>query len=261
MAIPKRTIERVTDGLKRFAPILQTQRDRDVSEADTVTVVKDLLSEVFGYDKYAELTSEHAIRGTFCDLAVQFDGKLRLLIEVKAIGSDLQDRHIKQSVDYAANQGIEWVVLTNGIEWVLFHVVFKKPIEKEEVVRINLLGIDPKKEGDLERLYLLTREGISKDALTEYRDRMDATSRFMVAAIILESDDVLNAIRREIRRCTDILIDRDDIVKVLREQVIKREVQEGDSADTAARRFNRKRDRTLREATASNDVNEADSKQ
>jgi hypothetical protein len=44
-------------------------KDRDVSEADTVTIVKDLLAEVFGYDKYAELTGEFAIRGTYCDLA------------------------------------------------------------------------------------------------------------------------------------------------------------------------------------------------
>lgn len=61
--------------------------------------------------------SEHAIRGTYCDLAVRIDGKLAFLLEVKAVGLDLKDQHVKQSVDYAANQGCEWVVLTNGIEW------------------------------------------------------------------------------------------------------------------------------------------------
>lgn len=99
MAITKKITERVQSSLKRFLPILSAQRDRDVSEADTVTLVKDMLSEVFGYDKYAELTSEHAIRGTYCDLAIQFDGKLQLLIEIKAIGSNLQERHVKQGVD------------------------------------------------------------------------------------------------------------------------------------------------------------------
>src|ERR1051325_6970212 len=105
MPTPKRTVERLQVGLKIYIPILRSQRDRDVSEADTVTVVKDVLSDVFGYDKYAELTSEHAIRGTWCDLAVKLDNKLRLLIEVKAIGSDLSDKHVKQAIDYAANQG------------------------------------------------------------------------------------------------------------------------------------------------------------
>src|SRR5215207_5098249 len=108
MALPVKLRERLVGGLKRMVPIILQQKTRDVSEADTVTLVKDLLSEVFGYDKYAELTSEHAIRGTFCDLAVKLQDKLVQLIEVKAVGSDLDDRHVKQAVDYASNQGVEW---------------------------------------------------------------------------------------------------------------------------------------------------------
>src|SRR5262245_26135468 len=96
MAISKRVVERIATNLKAYQGILQQQKSRDISEADTVTVVKDVLSSVFGYDKYAELTSEHSIRGTFCDLAVKLDDKLAFLIEVKAIGIDLKDGHVKQ---------------------------------------------------------------------------------------------------------------------------------------------------------------------
>jgi hypothetical protein len=251
MPVTKKIAERIQSGLKRFAPILAAQRDRDVSEADTVTLVKDLLSEVFGYDKYSELTSEHAIRGTYCDLAIQFDGKVQLLLEVKAIGGTLQDRHVKQSIDYASNQGVDWVVLTNGIEWVLYHVLFKKPIDKEEVVRLNLVEIDPKSDEDLERLYLLTKTGISKDALSQYRDRQDATNRFLLAAILLNSDSVMSAIRRGVRRTTDMLVDASTIEKVLREQVIKRDALEGDAATAAARRVNRHSDRAIKSSRSS----------
>jgi len=82
--LPKKFVERVTRSLKTYQAITESQRKRDVSEADTVTVVKDILADIFGYDKYAELTSEHAIRGTYCDLAIRIDGKLKFLIEVKA---------------------------------------------------------------------------------------------------------------------------------------------------------------------------------
>src|SRR5205814_6670290 len=129
MNVPKRVCERMAAGMKQMRPIIEQQRIRDVSEADTVTLIKDLLASVFGFDKYAELTSEHAIRGTWCDLAVQFDGKVQLLIEVKAIGLNLKENHVKQAIDYAANQGVEWVALTNGVDWVLYHVLFKKPID------------------------------------------------------------------------------------------------------------------------------------
>jgi hypothetical protein len=59
---PKKFVDRVSARLKQFQNIATTQRSRDVSEADTVTVVKDILAEVFGYDKYSELTSEHQIK-------------------------------------------------------------------------------------------------------------------------------------------------------------------------------------------------------
>jgi len=86
MAVPKRASDRFTKEVRRFQRILTNARHRDVSESDTVTIVTDMLSAVFGFDKYEEITSEQAIRGTYCDLAVKRDGALEYLIEVKAIG-------------------------------------------------------------------------------------------------------------------------------------------------------------------------------
>ena len=48
--IPTRVSDRLAAGLKRFQPILESARGRDVGEADTVTIVKDILAEVFGYE-------------------------------------------------------------------------------------------------------------------------------------------------------------------------------------------------------------------
>ncbi|MEK6674617.1 MAG: type I restriction enzyme HsdR N-terminal domain-containing protein [Planctomycetota bacterium] len=246
MAIPKRVAERIQSKLKAYQTVLLAQKARDVSEADTVTIVKDLLADVFGYDKYTELTSEFSIRGTFCDLAVKLDGKLVFLIEVKAIGLELKDTHIRQAVDYAANQGCEWVVLTNAVEWVLYHVIFKKPIDKQEIARINLLEINNRSVDDQEKLYLLTREGVTKSELAAYRDRRDATSRYMLAAIILKAESVQSAIRREVRRVSDILVDEEVIEKMLREQVLKREAIEGELAESASRRVLRCNDKKTR---------------
>jgi predicted type IV restriction endonuclease len=250
MAVPKRVVERIAGSLKAFQGVLTQQKAKDVSEADTVTIVKDLLSDIFGYDKYAELTSEHSIRGTYCDLAVKFGTKLAFLIEVKAIGISLKDSHIKQAIDYAANQGCEWVILTNGIEWHLYHVLFRKPIDKEEIAHFNLLEVSTRSEADLDKLYLVTREGFTKNALAEYRDRKEATSRFMLAAILLSSESVKSAIRREIRRVSEILVDEASIDKMLREEVLKRETIEGEAAVSAARRVAKSADKSILKAGA-----------
>lgn len=64
-------------------------------------------------------------------VAIKLEGGLQFLIEVKAIGTELKDAHVKQAVDYAANQGTDWVVLTNGLSWRIYKVTFTKPIEHE----------------------------------------------------------------------------------------------------------------------------------
>src|SRR3977135_2908772 len=109
MPIPNSVSERLAAGLKRFQPILTSAKSRDVNESDTSLIVTDMLAEIFGYDKYSEVTRELCIRGTYCDLATRIDGKFQMIIEVKAIGLELKEAHVKQAVDYGANQGIEWV--------------------------------------------------------------------------------------------------------------------------------------------------------
>lgn len=239
MAVPKRVEERMRAALKTFLPILVGLRDRDVAEADTVTIVKDLLSELFGYDKYKELSGEYAIRGNFCDLAVKVEGKLRFLIEVKAIGVKLNDRHAKQAVDYATNQGVDWVILTNGMHWMVYHVLFKKPIDTELIAEYDLTQINLRQEESLDKLYLISKEGIGKNALSEFRELKNAANHYMLAAILLNSDAILSTIRREVRRVSDVLVDTEAIIKVLREDVIKREALEGDLANDATRRVTR----------------------
>lgn len=97
--IPKRLVDRYAKNLGKYQKVLSIAIDRDINEADTVAIVQDILSDILGYDKYLEVTSEYAIRGTFCDLAVKAESKIQFLIEVKAVGIDLKDNHIKQAVD------------------------------------------------------------------------------------------------------------------------------------------------------------------
>jgi hypothetical protein len=122
-SIPTKVAARISEGIKKFQPIVELAKSRDINESDTVVVMIDILSHVFGFDKYSDITTEHAIKGTYCDLALKIDGKLKLLIEVKAIGSDLKESHAKQAIDYAANEGLEWVILSNAVHWKVFKVV------------------------------------------------------------------------------------------------------------------------------------------
>lgn len=252
MPIPKKVAERLVAGIKRYQPILAAAKARDVGETDTVTIVKDMMADIFGYDKYTELTSEYAIRGTYCDLAIKLDSKLSTLMEVKAIGLELKEAHVKQAVDYAANQGVDWVLLTNGIRWCVYHVVFSRPIQTELVVDIDFSNLNARSESDLDLLYLWCKEGWQRSALGDFHTQKQALSRFFLGAMIL-TGPVLDVIRRELRRISpDVRIDADQIRAVLTDEVIKREVMEGEKAEEARKKIVKVAAKALR-ATQSKD--------
>ncbi len=238
-SIPMRISERISAGIKKYQPILTAAKSRDVGEADTVTIIKDILSDVFGYDKYSEISSEFSIRGTYCDLAIKLDNKLATLIEAKAIGLDLKEQHVKQAVDYAANQGVDWVLLTNGVTWRVYHLIFAKPIEQELVLEFDATSLSSRSEKDIETLFLLCKEGWLKSAIGEYHTQRQALSRFFIGSV-LQTNPILDTIRRELRRVSpDVKIDSEQIKDVLRNEVIKREVLEREKATEAVKKINR----------------------
>lgn len=260
-SIPKKVESRFSDGLKRFQPILTSAKARDVNEGDTVVIVTDLLADLFGYDKYSEITREYAVRGTYCDLAIKLDDRPHFLLEVKAIGLDLKEMHSKQAIDYAANLGVEWVALTNGAQWKVYRVVFAKPIDQELVIDFDLLTLNPRTPAALDMLFPLAREGMVKSALQDYHAQRQAMGRFSLAALLL-SEPMLKIIRRELRRISpEASVEIDGLHTVLSEEVLKREVVEGEKADEARKKLQRILRRQQRQTQAREEPDAAPSEE
>ena len=228
LKIPKKTHDRLIAGLKRYQPIVSKLKERDISEADTVTVIKDVLTDIFGYDKYTELTSEQQIRGTFCDLAVRVEGKIYYLAEVKSAGTNLNDNHLRQAVNYGAHQGIEWVILTNAIEWKIYRIKFGQPIDWSEIYNFDLSKMSSRSLDDLSKLFLLCRESISTDALAEYHRQAQIVNRYVIAELI-QSDQLISTLRRELRKFFESVKTSDEELRtILTNDVLKRETLDGD---------------------------------
>lgn len=235
--IPKKVLDRIGQSLKTYQAVAASHKSKDVSEADTVTLVKDILAYCFGYDKYQELTSEQQIRGTYCDLAVKIDGTIKYLIEVKAAGVALNDGHLRQAVQYGATQGIEWVVLTNAVEWRLYRIKFGQPIEHEEVSAFSLLEVSARNEDDQKKMFLLCREGIGSDAMGAYHQHTQILNRFVIAQLLL-TEHVVSSVRKELRKLfPEVKIDAEQISDILSNEVLKREVIEGDKAKETAQKI------------------------
>lgn len=239
VAIPKKVQDRLVAGLKKFQPVLTAAKSRDVNESDTSVIVTDMLCELLGYDKYSDLTTEHSIKNTFCDLAVRVDNKLRLLIELKSIGIVLKENHLKQAIDYAANQGVDWVILSNGEFWKIYKVLFEKPINCELIQEFNFLNLNPKNEDDLSLLYRICKEAWAKSVLDSYLDEKELLNKFTIGSILL-SDEVVSIARRLLHKLSpEVKITEEAIRNIIEKEVIKREVLTDEKFDKVRRRLSR----------------------
>jgi hypothetical protein len=240
-AIPKIVEKRIRDGIKKYKNVLKTAKDKDINEADTVTIVFNILVDICGYDRFLDLTKECAIKGTFCDIGIKLDNKkldnnIVFLIEVKAVGINLKESHLKQAIHYASDHGTEWAILTNGDHWQVHKIIFGRPIKTELALDFRFLETD-KISNLISYFFLLSKEVVKKIplAIDVYHEERQLTSRYMIAQLI-QTDPFIDLIRKKLKSLSKKLtITNEDISNTLKTQVLKREVLEGEHAENAMR--------------------------
>ncbi len=238
MALSVKIKDRISAGIKKFQPVLIRAKAVDVNESDTVTIIADMLADIFGYDKYAEITSEFAIKKTFCDLALKVDDRICLLIECKAIGLSLKDDYVKQATDYAANSGIDWVVLTNGVIWRVYKIYFTKPIDKELVYEFDFLELSAKKQSDVDMIYYLCRESLGKSSkgLEELHLQKQIVNKFVITQLLM-TDAVADTVRKQIKKLApEMKASNEEITAIITNEILKRDVVEGEQSADAKKR-------------------------
>jgi len=238
MSVSAKVDTRITAELRRYKSILAQQKERAINESDTSLLIMEMLSDIFGYEKIENISTEHRIRGTFADIAVKKDGKIIFLIEVKSIHTALKDQHVRQAVGYCANEGIEWVILTNAATWRLYRVQFSQPIEKILISEIDLLDCDPKDDDIVECIGCLSIEGFTKNNITAFAQEREIASKYSIAAVLM-GDAMVEGLRKEIWRLSRAHLDPDDIRDQLKNEIIIPELTTGESADIAQATFKR----------------------
>lgn len=213
--------DRLKTAIRRFSKPLSEMAERDANEGDTRLLVTDFLCDGLGFDKFSDLTTEYQVKGEFADYGIRVDKELVAFIEVKRIATKLAAKHLRQVQNYALNEGVEWVVLTNGAVWQAYHITAKMPVEVDLALEVDLLGEGTQTQ-KANQLFYLTRESLKRRQIDELWRAKRATSPQSLATV-LTSEPVLTAIRKELRRETDHRVDEAEIADLLRDTVLRPE--------------------------------------
>lgn len=213
--------DRLKTALRRFQKPLGDIVARDANEGDTRVLVTDILCDALGFDKYSDLTTEYQVKGEFADYGIRIDQQLVAFIEVKRATTKLNARHLRQVEMYAVNEGVEWVILTNGSHWQAYHITGGLPVEVQLALDVNLLGDDTPAHKQ-NQLFYLTCESFRKRQIDDLWKVKRATSPRSLAEVVL-SEPVAAAIRKELRRQTQHSVEEQEIVRLLRDTVLRQE--------------------------------------
>lgn len=214
--------ERVRAAIRRFHRPLKDLVERDANEGDTRLLVTDFLCDGLGFDKYEDLTTEYQVKGEFADFGIRIDKELSAFIEVKRCTQKLGIRQLRQVQMYSVNEGVEWMVLTNGQVWQIWHLTGGLPVVVDLALEIDLLG-DTTAASKADALFYLSKEAMRRKLLDELWKAKAATSAKSLANVVL-SDSVVDAVRKELRRRTAHNAEPSELKKILTQEVIRTEL-------------------------------------
>jgi len=200
--------------------LVEEVEKRDGNEAETRIRVADIFQRLLGYE-LKHLSQEYAVGAAGLTVHADFaivledssDAKPLILVELKRVGVDLRPKHLRQVSSYAINKGCDWILLTNGREWRLYHVEFGQPPDTKLVDQWNLLKDDIPvlaRKFDLIGYRTVRRGGLKK---LWKKARVLAPESILGALL---SADSLRGARRVLRKQTDVLVDLDDLVNGLK---------------------------------------------
>ncbi len=173
------------ENLRRKLP---RHKKTSMKEYPTRTIFVDPLLEALGWDVRDpdEIELEYpTLDGKSVDYAAKINKKPVLFIEAKALGDPLVDvKAITQVVGYAANAGVEWCILTNGIIYKVYHSTEKAAAPDKLLFEISL---DPKDTEGVsvqqiaEQLFRFSYDSMAKGVLDEIGEQVFTTAKIRKA--------------------------------------------------------------------------------
>lgn len=183
-----------------------------LDESATRLMTNHFLTEILGYKELEEIKTEYRIRGEYADYVIQVKRKKHFIVEVKSVDIDLNDKHLRQSLSYAANEGVEWILLFNGHEMQLYRVNFGKPVTTT-IYKLDFLDKeDFKKCAGI--LWYLTKKAVERGELESFWKKTNALSPVNLAKL-LYSEHIVKRLRNDLKNQTGIYFQLDDVAESL----------------------------------------------
>ncbi len=221
--MPKQTIDRETrKAISEARRMIEDIIKEDSNEAETRRRIERIFgSSLMGYKVLRHISREHAVHGVgdteYCDFAIQLTGDKsatpEMFVEIKRVGINLAPKHLKQAASYAINAGCEWVLLTNGKEWKLYHISFAQPPETKLIDSWDIIDNTPVTLA--KKFNLISYKNIKKGGLKRLWEKSNVLTPYNILKLLL-SEASIKSLQRGLKRTTGVVVSPEDVVGATR---------------------------------------------
>lgn len=213
-------LKAINDRLKDYKKKYLRREFSALDESATRIMTNNFLTEILGYKELEEIKTEYRIRSEYADYVIQLKRKKHFVVEVKSIDIDLNEKHLRQSLSYAANEGIDWILLLNGRQIQLYRVNFGKPVTTTLIYKLDLLDKEDFKKCPT-LLWYLTKKAVERGELETFWKKTNALDPVNLAKL-LYSEEIVKRLRNDLKDQTGIYFQIEDVAESLREIIAEK---------------------------------------
>lgn len=181
---------------------LERYKKRSLKELSTRTIFVDPLLQALGWDVRDpdDVELEYpTIDGKSVDYAPKINRKPVLFVEAKSLNDPLTDvKAITQVVGYAANAGVEWCILTNGVAYKVYRSTERAKAPDKLLFEISLAPKDSagmSTEQVADQFARFSREAMARGLLDEIGEQVFTTGKVRKALDKLFADPPGSVVR------------------------------------------------------------------
>ncbi|RMF61385.1 MAG: hypothetical protein D6748_01805 [Calditrichaeota bacterium] len=225
--LPPQLIYHLKKQIPEFQKKIKNALKKGLEEPGTVVLVGDMFEKMWGFEKVNEIIFDLVDRNRKRDLAIKINGKLMVIAEIIKLDKKINEGFLRESKIFAQENGIPWMVSTNGILWKIYSVDYTRHPTYTLILEFDFLEIDPKNREHLYWLYLLSKDGFKQNALKRYFEYIQIVNPYTLS-VLLQSDIIVNNLVDIFNKIAPTLeVDKKEILKIIVNKMLKEDLTKG----------------------------------
>lgn len=214
---------RVQEAVGRAKEVIAQGRAESLAETATREVFVTPCLAALGWDPLEDMVHEYRpklAKTESVDYAIVLQGQPIAFVEAKRLGLPLTDEMAAQVIRYAAVEGVQWCILTNGVNWKLYDQFLKGDIHAKLVASLDLTAFRTGAEFDsvFDKLWFMSKQSLSDPSALKRWATLERLSQCLRTWLVDPASGAIRFLQGELAKA-DISVSDEEVARWFQSQL------------------------------------------